>query len=64
MSQKIKSEDALALALKLLADGETTVSKAAEIAGMDIWSFIEKIKKSKIVWVKDEIVKKDLEAFQ
>lgn len=50
-------------ALKLLAEGRTTVSKAAEIAGMDIWSFIAKIKKSKTVWVKDRIISKDLEAF-
>lgn len=51
-------------ALKLLEEGKTTVSKAAEIAGMDIWSFVGKIKDSKITWVKDDVVKKDLEAFR
>lgn len=51
-------------ALKLLEEGRTTVSKAAEIAGMDIWSFISVIKESKIQWVKDEIIEKDLEAFR
>ncbi len=50
-------------ALQLLADGMTTISKAAEIAGLDIWTFIAKVKQSKIVWVKDEIVEKDIEAF-
>ncbi len=50
-------------ALKLLAEGRTTISKAAEIAGMDIWSFIAKIKESKTVWVKDRIISKDIEAF-
>lgn len=51
-------------ALKLLAEGRVTVSKAAEIAGMDIWSFIAKIKESKAPWVKDRIVERDLEAFR
>ena len=51
-------------ALKLLEEGKTTISKAAEIAGMDIWSFIAKIKDSRIIWVKDDIVSKDLEAFK
>ena len=51
-------------ALKLLAEGRTTVSKAAEIAGMDVWSFIARIKDSKTPWVKDRIVEKDLEAFK
>ncbi len=50
-------------ALRLLAEGRTTVSKAAEIAGMDIWSFIAKIKESKTVWVKDRIIAKDIGAF-
>jgi len=52
------------LALKLLTEGRTTVSKAAEIAGMDIWDFIAKIKESKITWVKDEVISKDIEAFK
>jgi len=51
-------------AIKLLADGKTTISKAAEIAGMDIWSFIAKIKEAKIQWVKDEIIEHDLEEFK
>lgn len=51
-------------ALKLLEEGKTTISKAAEIAGMDIWSFIAKLRDSKIVWVKDDVVKNDIEDFK
>ena len=51
-------------ALDLLEKGKATVSKAAEIAGMDVWSFAAKIKDSKISWVKDRVVEKDLEAFR
>lgn len=54
----------LEYALKLLEEGKTTVSKGAEIAGMDIWSFVAKIKDSKIIWVKDDVVKDDIEAFK
>jgi len=51
-------------ALKLLSESKTTVSKAAEIAGMNIWEFINKIKESKIQWVKDEVIDSDLEEFR
>ncbi len=50
-------------AIKLLEEGRVTISKAAEMAGMDIWSFTAKIKDSKIIWVKDRVIMKDLEAF-
>ena len=50
-------------ALKLLSGGKTTLSKAAEIAGIDIWSLTAKIKEAKIQWVKDRAVQEDLEAF-
>lgn len=51
-------------ALKLLEEGKTTVSKAAEIAGMDIWSFAAKIKEAKIQWVKDDVIEDDLKEFK
>lgn len=51
-------------ALKLLGQGKTTISKAAQIAGMDIWSFAEKIKEAKIQWVKDEAIDDDLKEFR
>ncbi len=40
------------LALRLLGEGRATFSKAAKIAGMDVWSFAEKVKDSQVVWVK------------
>ncbi len=51
-------------ALKLLEDGKTTISKASEIAGMNIWDFIEEIRKSKIRWVNDKVIDHDLTAFK
>lgn len=48
-------------ALRLLSEGRTTVSKAAEMAGMDVWSFIARIKRARIPWVKDEVISRDLE---
>jgi len=51
-------------ALKLLAEGKITISKGAQIAGLDIWDFIARVKEAKIQWVSDEIVSKDLAAFK
>ncbi|MEK6888951.1 MAG: hypothetical protein AABW80_02475 [Nanoarchaeota archaeon] len=51
-------------AFKLLSEGATTLSKAAEIAGMDIWSFISKVKAAKLLWVKDSVIEKDLGKFK
>ncbi len=39
-------------AMKMLETGEVTFSKAASIAGLDIWTFAERVKESGIVWVK------------
>ena len=50
-------------ALTLLEEGRVTISKAAEISGMDIWSFVARVKELKIQWVKDADIAKDLEAF-
>lgn len=41
-----------ARALKLLEKGEVSFLKAAKIAGLDAWTFAEKVKESGIVWVK------------
>lgn len=49
-------------ALKLLEEGKTTLSKAAQLAGLDLWSLTAKIKERKIQWVKDRVVREDLEA--
>jgi predicted HTH domain antitoxin len=51
-------------ALKLLAGKKITFSKAVEISGLDIWSFMEKAKDAKIYWVDEEIIKKDLESLK
>lgn len=38
-------------ALRLLGDGKVTFSKAAEIAGLDVFSFAELVKSSQAAWV-------------
>lgn len=47
-------------ALKLLEEGKTTLSKAAQLAGLDLWSLTAKIKERKIQWVKDRVVREEL----
>lgn len=49
-------------AFEMLVKGETTFSRAAEIADMDVWSFGNYVKQQKVNWVNDEKVKDDLEA--
>ena len=48
-------------ALEKLAGGEVSFSKAAEMAGMDVWSFAALVKESGISWAKEGI-REDLEA--
>lgn len=47
-------------ALRLLQEGKTTLSRAAQIAGMDIWSFVALVREKRIPWVKDQVVDEDL----
>ncbi len=49
-------------ALKMLESGEVTFSRAAEIAGLDIWTFSKKVREAEITWVKinPEDLKKEL----
>lgn len=47
-------------ALSLLEDGELSFSRAAEAAGMDVWSFSEYVEENGGVWVED--AEEDLEA--
>jgi len=51
-------------ALKLLEQGKVTVARAAEIADLDIWEFLDVLKKSDKIWVKvsPERIRKDIEA--
>lgn len=47
-------------ALSLLKDGKLSFSRAAEMAGMDVWSFAELAEEENVVWVAD--ADEDLEA--
>ncbi len=47
-------------AVKRLENGEVSFSKAAEIAGMDQWSFSNLLKEREAKWTGDQ--KRDLEA--
>ncbi|MDY6788459.1 MAG: UPF0175 family protein [Candidatus Nanohaloarchaea archaeon] len=49
-------------AVELLRRGKVSLSKAAEIAEMNIWEFSEEIRDRKITWIKGEDLEKDLEA--
>ena len=39
-------------ALELLRDGKVTFNKAAEIAGLPLWEFVDLVKQYKIEWIK------------
>ena len=56
--QKWKEETAL----RMLEEGKASFSKAAKIAGMDLWGFAEKVRASRITWVhiKPEDLRKEL----
>ncbi len=45
----------------MLASGKVSFSKAAEIAGTDVWDFARILEEKKEDWVSEETVKKDLE---
>ncbi|MFB6244889.1 MAG: UPF0175 family protein [Candidatus Nanohaloarchaea archaeon] len=49
-------------ALKQLEEGSTSFSKAAEIAGMNVWDFSDLLRDREMTWMKDsEFQEKDLE---
>ena len=49
-------------AINLLSKGKLTFSAAAKFAGLDLWSFAEKLKEAKVVWIRDkESLQKDIE---
>ncbi|MBI4174372.1 MAG: UPF0175 family protein [Candidatus Aenigmarchaeota archaeon] len=52
------------MAIRMLAEGKITISKAAEISGIDIWSFLDELKHRRIAWVKDSVIDKDLAEFR
>lgn len=49
-------------ALQLLEDGEVTVSRGAEIAGLSTWEFVVLARDSGVAWVGDEGLADDLES--
>ncbi|MFQ5888221.1 MAG: UPF0175 family protein, partial [Candidatus Hydrothermarchaeales archaeon] len=49
-------------ALEKLERGEVSFNKAAQIAGMDVWSFATLVKERGIIWIKNNRALKDLEA--
>ena len=49
-------------ALEALGEGRISFAKAAEIAGMDVWTFAEHLEEQEISWVSEEGVREDLEA--
>lgn len=49
--------------LELLERGEVTFNRAAEIAGLDVWSFVDLVKRSDINWIKSvEKIRSDMDA--
>lgn len=48
-------------ALKLLEEGKITFLKAAKIAQLNAWEFAELVKEKKAVWIKDNVIKEDIE---
>ena len=48
-------------ALTLLEQGKITFLKAAKLAQLNVWDFADLVKERKIVWVKDNVIKEDIE---
>jgi predicted HTH domain antitoxin len=49
-------------ALQLLEDGEVTVSRGAEIAGLSAWEFVALAQDRGVTWVGEEGLADDLES--
>jgi predicted HTH domain antitoxin len=49
-------------ALQLLEDGEVTVSRGAEIAGLSAWEFVALAQDRGVTWVGEEGLTDDLES--
>ncbi|MHA1583195.1 MAG: UPF0175 family protein [Candidatus Baldrarchaeia archaeon] len=52
------------VAIELLRKGEVTLWKAAEIANMSLWDFMEEVKKRKIIIYDQEDLEKDLDVLR
>lgn len=49
-------------ALDLLQDGKVTFSRAAEIAGQNVWDFAQLVRDEDVTWVSEAGVDADLDA--
>ena len=49
-------------AVELVRSGEATVSRGAELAGMDVWASTELLDERDVTWVDDEGLDRELEA--
>lgn len=49
-------------AVELVRSGEATVSRGAELAGMDVWASTELSDERDVTWVDDEGLDRELEA--
>jgi predicted HTH domain antitoxin len=58
VEKKVKQEIRLSYALRLYKTAQVTLSKAAELAGMDIYDFINSCKEEKIAVI--DITKEEL----
>ncbi len=48
-------------ALELLADGEVSLARGAEIAEMDVWSFASLAQERDVTWVSEDHLAEDLD---
>jgi Arc/MetJ-type ribon-helix-helix transcriptional regulator len=49
-------------AVELVRKGEVTVSRGAELAEMDVWTFTDLLEERDVTWVDDEGLARDLDA--
>lgn len=47
-------------ALSLLQRGKVTFNKAAKMAQMNIWDFADLIKRKRVIWIRDKIIREDI----
>ncbi|MGQ4915600.1 MAG: UPF0175 family protein [Candidatus Asgardarchaeia archaeon] len=57
-------EELIKLAIEKLKNKEVSIWKAAEIADLSLWEFIDELRKRKITLYDDEDLKKDIETLR
>jgi len=58
--EKGMKEMSIELAIKKLKNGELSLWRVAELAGLSLWEFIEELRKRRIVIYSEEDLKEDL----